>query len=269
MDRTGIDMQVISPYPGHFVYAAPAEVARDSCHLVNNHIAEMVAKHPDRLMGMGTVPLQDPGMALAELNRTVKELGFRGVELCTNVRGVDLTRAGLEKFFARVEELGLLIFLHPSGTSLVGRMSDHYFPNIDRPSARFSALRRATDLRRLSRAFPETEDLHCPWRRLSAGLLGTARPRLCPSRGLPRQHQQAAVGVSEEALFRHGRVRRARARHLIEIWGADHIMLGTDYPFDMAEPDPVGLLGRVKGVSKDDMALVAGGNAARLLGLPA
>ena len=58
-------------------------------------------------------------------------------------------------------------------------------------------------------------------------------------------------------------------KHLIEIWGADHIMLGTDYPFDMAEPDPVGLLGRVKGVSKKDMALVAGGNAARLLGLPA
>ena len=58
-------------------------------------------------------------------------------------------------------------------------------------------------------------------------------------------------------------------RHLIDIWGADHIMLGTDYPFDMAEPDPIGLLGRIKGVSKKDMALVAGGNAARLLGLPA
>lgn len=58
-------------------------------------------------------------------------------------------------------------------------------------------------------------------------------------------------------------------KHLIEIWGADHIMLGADYPFDMAEPDPVGLLGRVKGVSKDDMALGAGGDAARLLGLSA
>jgi aminocarboxymuconate-semialdehyde decarboxylase len=58
-------------------------------------------------------------------------------------------------------------------------------------------------------------------------------------------------------------------KHLIEIWGADHIMLGTDYPFDMAEPDPVGILERVKGVSRKDMALVAGGNAARLLGLSA
>src|SRR4030095_2247133 len=79
MDRDGIDVQVISPYPRHFVYAAPPEVARDSCHMVNDHIAGMVARHPGRLMGIGTVPLQDPGMAVTELNRTVKELGFRGV----------------------------------------------------------------------------------------------------------------------------------------------------------------------------------------------
>ena len=171
MDRDGIDVQVISPYPGHFVYAAPPEVARDSCHMVNNHIAGMVAKHPDRLMGMGTVPLQDPGMAVAELKRTVKEFGFRGVELCTNVRGVDLTRAGLEKFFARVEELGVMIFLHPFGTSLVGRMEDHYFPNtIGHPldSALCVGHWSSTAISSDSR----TEDLHRPWRRLIPGYWG-------------------------------------------------------------------------------------------------
>ncbi len=269
MDRTGIDMQVISPYPGHFVYAAPAEVARDSCHLVNNHIAEMVAQHPDRLMGMGTVPLQDPGMALDELNRTVKELGFRGVELCTNVRGIDLTRAGLEKFFARVEELGLLIFLHPFGTSLVGRMSDHYFPNtighpldsalcvgqliFDGYLERFPKLKVCIAhgggylpayWGRLDHAFAHREDCR----------VNISKP---PSEYLKKLYFDTVVFDPREL------------RHLIEIWGADHIMLGTDYPFDMAEPDPLALLGRVTGVSKHDMALVAGGNAARLLGLPA
>jgi len=58
-------------------------------------------------------------------------------------------------------------------------------------------------------------------------------------------------------------------RHLIETWGADHIMLGTDYPFDMAEPDPVGFLESAKGISAGDMAKVAGGNAERLLGMKA
>ena len=172
MDRDGIDMQVISPYPGHFVYAAPPEVARDSCHMVNDHIAGLVAKHPDRLMGMGTVPLQDPGMAVAELERTVNELGFRGVELCTNVRGVDLTRAGLEKFFARVEELGVMIFLHPFGTSLVGRMEDHYFPNtIGHPLDSALCVGHLVFDGYLER-FPETENLHRAWRRLSPGYWG-------------------------------------------------------------------------------------------------
>ena len=129
-------------------------------------------------MGMGTVPLQDPGMAIAELDRTVNELGFRGVELCTNVSGVDLTRAGLEKFFARVEELGVLIFLHPFGTSLVGRMERPLLSEHHRTSAGFRALRRATDLRRLPRTVSEAEGLHRAWRRLSAGLLGPLRSRL-------------------------------------------------------------------------------------------
>ena len=269
MDRDGIDVQVISPYPGHFVYAAPPEVARDSCHMVNDHIAGMVAKHPDRLMGMGTVPLQDPGMAVAELNRTVKELGFRGVELCTNVRGVDLTRAGLEKFFARVEELGVMIFLHPSGTSLVGRMEDHYFPNtIGHPLDSALCVGHLVFDGYLER-FPELKICiahgggYIPgyWGRFDHAFAHREDCRVTikkkPSEYLKKLYFDTVVFDEREL------------KHLIEIWGADHIMLGTDYPFDMAEPDPVGLLGRIKGVSKKDMALVAGGNAARLLGLPA
>ena len=269
MDRDGIDVQVIPPYPDDFVYAAPPEVARDSCHMVNDHIAGMVAKHPDRLMGMGTVPLQDPGMAVTELNRTVKELGFRGVELCTNVRGVDLTRAGLEKFFARVEELGVMIFLHPFGTSLVGRMEDHYFPNTIGHPLRFRAVRRAPGFDGYLERFPELKICiahgggYIPgyWGRFDHAFAHREDCRVTikkqPSEYLKKLYFDTVVFDEREL------------KHLIEIWGADHIMLGTDYPFDMAEPDPVGLLGRVKGVSKEDMALVAGGNAARLLGSPA
>ena len=68
-------------------------------------------------------------MAIEELNRCIGENGFKGVEISTNVRGQDLTRAGLERFFARVEELDTLIFMHPIGTSFKDRMDDHYFRN--------------------------------------------------------------------------------------------------------------------------------------------
>jgi len=168
-----------------------------------------------------------------------------------------------------VEELGLLIFLHPFGTSLVGRMSDHYFPNtighpldsalcvgqliFDGYLERFPKLKVCIAhgggylpayWGRLDHAFSHREDCR----------VNISKP---PSEYLKKLYFDTVVFDPREL------------RHLIEIWGADHIMLGTDYPFDMAEPDPVGFLGRVKGVSKAEMALVAGGNAARLLGLPA
>jgi aminocarboxymuconate-semialdehyde decarboxylase len=267
MDRLGIDIQVISPSPGHFVYAAPPEVARDSAKVVNDHIASLVAKHPDRLMGMGTVPLQDCDMAVAELERTVNELGFRGVEICTNVKGVDLTRAGLEKFFARVEELGILIFMHPFGTSFVGRMSDHYFPNtIGHPLESALAVGQLIFDGYLER-FPKLKVciargggyIPAYWGRFEHAYAHRPDCRVNikkpPSHYLKKLHFDTVV-FSEQEL-----------KHLIETWGAERVMLGTDYPFDMAEPDPVGFLNRVKGVSGEDMALVAGGNAQRLLGI--
>ncbi len=267
MDRLGIDIQVISPSPGHFVYAAPRDVARDSAKLVNDHIAGLVAKHPDRLMGMGTVPLQDCGMAIAELDRTVHELGFRGVELCTNVKGVDLTRAGLERFFARVEELGVLIFMHPFGTSLVGRMSDHYFPNtIGHPLESALAVGQLIFDGYLEK-FPKLKVCiahgggYVPayWGRFDHAFAHRPDSRVHikkpPSHYLKKLCFDTVV-FSEQEL-----------KHLIETWGADRVMLGTDYPFDMAEPDPVGFLSRVKGVSAKDMTKVAGGNAERLLGI--
>jgi aminocarboxymuconate-semialdehyde decarboxylase len=267
MDRLGIDIQVISPSPGHFIYAAPPEVARDSARIVNDHIATLTAKHPDRLKGMGTVPLQDCDMAVAELERTVKELGFRGVEISTNVRGVDLTRAGLEKFFAKVEELGVMIFMHPFGTSLVGRMSDHYFPNtIGHPLESALAVGQLVFDGYLEK-FPKLKvciahgggyipayfgRFEHAWAHRADCRVNIRKP---PSHYLKKLHFDTVV-FSEVEL-----------KHLIETWGADHIMLGTDYPFDMAEPDPVGFLRRVKGVTTADMAKVAGGNAERLLGI--
>ena len=210
MDRLRIDIQVVSPSPGHFVYAAPAEVARDSAMLVNDQLAALVASHPDRLMGMGTVPLQNCEMAVAELERTAKEHNFRGVEICTNVRGVDLTRAGLEKFFARVEELGVMIFMHPFGTSLVGRMSDHYFPNtIGHPLESALAVGQLIFDGYLEK-FPKL-NLHCARRRLPPRLLGPPRSRLEVSPGQPCQYQEAAVALPEETLLRHGGVLRTGA----------------------------------------------------------
>ena len=105
-------------------------LGRDVAQTVNNSLTELVASNPDRFVGLGTVPLQNPEMAVAELNRCVNDLGMRGVEISTDVCGTELSRAGLDKFFARVEELGVVIFMHPGGFTESARFADHYFSNI-------------------------------------------------------------------------------------------------------------------------------------------
>ena len=265
MDADGIDIQAISPSPGHYNYHLPAEVVRDTSRVVNDHIAEIVAGNPDRFVGMGTLPLQNCEMAVAELERCVKELDLRGVEISTNVAGKDLTRAGLEKFFAKAEELDVLIFIHPRGTTLTERMPAHYFRNTighplesalavghlifdgymeTYPGLKICVAHGGGYIPAYSGRFDH------PWERRDDCRVNIPKP---PSEYLKKMYFDTVV-FTEHQL-----------RYLIETWGADRIMLGTDYPFDMAQPDPVGHIRSVKGLSDDDAALVMGGNAARLL----
>ena len=129
MDKAGIDIQAISPSPQYYYWADP-ELGRETARLVNNRIAEIVAAHPDRFVGMGTVPLQAPELAVAELERLVKQLGLRGVEIGTNVAGAELSDERFRPFFAKAQELDILIFMHPAGFTHGQRLADHYFINV-------------------------------------------------------------------------------------------------------------------------------------------
>ena len=269
MDAQGIDVQAISTSPFHYNYGYEAGFARDTSRVVNDRIAEVVATHPDRFVGLGTAPLQDPGMAVAELDRCIDELGFKGIEISTNVNGLDITRAGLEKFFARCEEKDVMIFIHPIGTSFVERMDDHYFRNtighplesalavghlvfdgyLERyPGLKICIAHGGGYIPGYSGRFDHPYHLRDDCRQV------ISKP---PSEYIKKLYFDSVV-FTEHQL-----------RYLIETWGADHIVMGTDYPYDMAEPDPVGHVDRVQGLSEDDKALVMGMNAAKLLGLKA
>src|SRR5436190_9519230 len=104
MDRMGIDIQAVSPAPNQTYYWTDPGEGAQLARQVNERIAEIVGKWPDRFVGLGTVPLQDADLAVSELIHCVKTLGLRGVEINPSVNGMDLTdgRLGLEKFFARV-----------------------------------------------------------------------------------------------------------------------------------------------------------------------
>jgi len=115
LDEFGIDKQVVFCHVAQYCYWAQPEDGARMARTGNDHLAEFVAKKPDRFIGMGMVPLQDTQAAIAELERMVNHLGFRAVAVNTHVDGVELGDQKIWPFWAKAESLGIPVFIHPSG----------------------------------------------------------------------------------------------------------------------------------------------------------
>lgn len=264
MDLLGIDVQAISPSPGQYFYFADPDVGREAARTVNDGIASAVAQHPDRLVGMGTVPLQDVGMAVEEMHRCVRELDLRGIEISSNVNGRDLHAEEFRPFFAAAEELGILLFLHPLGFTHAERMREYYFNNlVGNPLESTLAIGHLIFGGVLDR-YPGLRICvahgggYIPgyWGRMDHGWRARAdcseHCRHPPSSYLRKLWFDTLVFDQDEL------------DSLVRTHGADRLCLGTDYPFDMSEPDPIGFHARL---SEAERAKILGGNAAELLGL--
>ncbi len=269
MDRMGVDIQAVCPAPYHFFYFTEPGYGAELAREVNEGIAQVAADTPDRFVGMGTVPLQDSQLAIKELNYCVKKLGMRGIEICTNVNGKNLTDPSLklDKFFARCEELGVVIFMHPLGYTQADRLTNHYFNNvIGNPLDSTVAVSHLIFDGVLQR-YPKLKFVVAHgggfiahyWARMDHAW--RARPdcrtiiKNPPSSYLEKFYFDS-ITFDPEMLQR-----------LIDKFGADHVVLGTDYPYDMGEDDPLGLIKQVKRLPKTARDLIQGGNAARLLGI--
>ncbi|MFI4975381.1 MAG: amidohydrolase family protein [Caulobacterales bacterium] len=264
MDRLGVDIQAISPSPGHYYYWAPPDAAREACRVVNDGVAEAVGGHPDRFVGMGTVPLQAPELAIAEMRRCVKDLGFRGIEICTNVAGRELSEADFRPFFAAAEELGVLIFMHPLGFTHGQRLTQHYFNNvIGNPLESTLAVSHLI--------FGGVLERH-PGLKLCIAHGGGYLPayfgrmdHAWRARADCREHISRPPSDYLRRIYFDTLVHdRRQLEFMVKTWGAEHLCMGTDYPFDMGEPDPVGFHDQL---SKADRDRILGGTAAELLGL--
>lgn len=120
MDRDGVAQQVVSPAPFAFLYDAEPTLAAEFAAHLNDSIAGLCAQEPDRLLGFGSVPLQDPAVAVAELQHVVG-LGLTGVEIGSNAVTRQLHDPELEEFFAEAERLGVPLFLHPGPLDMLDR----------------------------------------------------------------------------------------------------------------------------------------------------
>ena len=265
MDKMGVDVQAISVSPFQFMYALDPELGRKTARATNENLAEIVRKHPDRFVALANVPLQAPEAASVELEYCMKTLGFRGVEIGTNVAGAEVSR-GRDAFWAKAQELDALVFMHPNGFTGGDRLADHYFINsIGNPLDSTVAVGHLVFDGVLER-FPKLKIVvahgggyvsHYPARmdhvweaREDARTVLKGKPR----RSLAKLYFDTIVFDREQL------------RHLVNLWGVEHIVVGTDYPYDMGWYDPRGFVDG-SGLKDGDKAKILGLNAARLLKL--
>ncbi|MPQ99112.1 amidohydrolase family protein [Modestobacter sp. I12A-02628] len=270
MDAQGVDVQVVSPSPSHYHYWAEPDLARVVCTTANRSIAALVAEEPERFVGLGLVPLQHPDLCVELLEDAVLGCGLAGVEISSHAPGggaagdrtVELSDERLEPFWARAAELGAVVFLHPFGCTLDERLDRWYLSNtVGQPVENAVALSHLV--------FAGVLDRH-PGLRLVAAhgggylptFLGrsdhawTVRPEARDCAELPSSYLRRlwfdSLVHTPEAL-----------RALVEAVGADRVLLGSDFPFDMGVPDPVQRL-QAAGLGADAEHAISGGTAAEL-----
>jgi len=267
MDRMGIDIQAITPSPAQTFYSVPADLGIATARVINDNIAEICGNHPDRFVGLGTVPFQAPELAVAELDRLHKSLGLRGIEIATNVAGADLSEPRFRPIFARAEELGLVLFMHPTGFPEASRFRDHYFTNIIGNPLDTTVAVHHLIFGGVLQDYPNLKLVlshgggYLPAYSGRIDHAASARPDTCTCiRHMPTTYLKRLY--FDTIVYTHPQL-----QYLVDQYGADHILMGTDYPADMGEIDPIGFVEGAPGLDDAERRAILGGNAARLLNI--
>jgi aminocarboxymuconate-semialdehyde decarboxylase len=265
----GLDAQVISPAPPQCYYDVPADVGTQAARLVNEGVAAIAARMPDRIpAAMGSVALQAGGeAAAAELEHCMKVLGLKGVEVIAHVGDRELSDPTFEPFWAKAEALGAVVFIHPSGFTEPRRFGRFYFSNvIGNPLDTTMALHHLIFDGVLER-YPNLKIIASH----GGGYLPAYSGRIDHAWGArtdshgdlpnPPSFYLKKIYVDTIVFTPH------QLEALVKLFGVEKVLLGTDYPYDMAEYDPIGHINSVSSLSGADRAAIAGGNAKTLFGL--
>jgi aminocarboxymuconate-semialdehyde decarboxylase len=267
MDRMGVDVQAVAIAVYQYYYWADAELGAKVSRMMNEEFVASTSKYDGRFLPLGTVPLQDTEAAIQELRYLVNELGMRGIEIGTHVEGEEISSPRLEPFWAEVERLGVAVVIHTHGTTHAQRLQGHNFVNIIGHPIEATLAQAHLIFSGVLERYPALKILvvhgggYLPaypgridhgWRAREDISEGVVKP---PGEYLRQFYFDTMVFEPEQLKF------------LVDRYGADHVLLGTDYPYDMGDDDPLATVGGVAGLSQDQIDLITGGNAARLLGL--
>ena len=265
----GLELQAISPMPELLSYWMAADAAQPLLRYLNDQIAQMVADSGGRMTGLGAVPLQDVDMAIRELEYAVGTLGFAGVEVGSNINGRPIGAPEFDAFFEACEQLGAAVFVHALRPAGMDRLLG--------PAPLQQVLGYPTDVG-LAAASVLTTNLMVrrPGLRIAfshgGGTLGLLLPRLQQAWSVfPALKDSIAASPREQArqLFYDTLVFDGPTlSHLLSLYGATQMIIGTDYPFNFHEHAPGAAIGQT-GLDEATCNLLLRTNAARFLGVSA
>ena len=268
MDASGVDMQVLSPVPFFYFYNLPAEECAERARRINAAISDVAAARPDRFRGMATVPMQDPERAVRELEHAVQELGLHGVEICSNVAGRNYDEPGFAQFFEAAERLEVPIFVHPDNVAAADRLRRHYLSNLIGNPLDSAICVASLIFGGVLDAHPGLEIVVAHGGGVAPILVGrwTHGRKVRPESRMSAEPPAAYLDkLYYDTITHDPRV----LRFVCELAGASRVLLGTDYPFDMGDVEPLESIARLEGCDESERDLIRGGTAARLYGIAA
>lgn len=268
MDAAGVDVHVLSATPQTYLYNMGDELSATLAAIQNDQMAKHIAAHPARFMGIATLPMASPQRAADELKRAMTKLGLRGAMFASNVKGVNLDDPSFEPLWATAQELGAFMFVHPNNIAGADRLKAYYLANlIGNPLD--------TTIAAASLYFGGVMDRY-PKLKIMLAHGGGFTPyqaarwehgwavRTEPKKNIKTQPKNIAKRFFYDTILHSDKTLEA----MIGLVGADRVMLGSDYPYDMAMLDCVNHVRALKISDADKGSILSTRAEALLSGKP-